>query len=339
MKPMLGWYIHHHGRGHLARMLAIAPYLDAQIRCFSSLPQPEGLPPHCSWTVLARDDDAVDGRDPRRADPTADEMLHWAPLRHYGHRNRLTTIADSVAEAPVDAFVVDVSVEVTLFVRLLGIPVVLIAQPGLRDDFAHQLGFRAATRIIAPWPQAILEPAHLAEVTHKTVYTGGISRYEDRIHSRGERLRQNTVVLLGGLGGSTLTDADVDEAQLASHRPWRNLGGTPSASWSADPWEDLTSAGVVVSWAGQNSVADLAAAGAPAVVIPQERPFAEQRETARALDRAGLAVVAPEWPSGATWTDLIERASVLRPEWDQWQVPGAAARAADVILHTAGASL
>ena len=87
-----------------------------------------------------------------------------------------------MAAAPVDAFVVDVSVEVTLFVRLLGIPVVLIAQPGLRDDAAHQLGFRAATRIVAPWPQALLQPAHLAEVAHKTFYTGGISRYEDRIH-------------------------------------------------------------------------------------------------------------------------------------------------------------
>ncbi|MET0861992.1 MAG: hypothetical protein ABW091_13305, partial [Microbacterium sp.] len=104
------------------------------------------LPPHCTWTTVDRDDAASgDGGDPRNADPTAGGLLHWAPLGHRGHRGRMSAIVASLAETPVDAFVVDVSVEVALLVRLLGFRVVLIAQPGTRDDSVHHLAFQAAT--------------------------------------------------------------------------------------------------------------------------------------------------------------------------------------------------
>ncbi len=338
MTQRIGWYVHHHGGGHLARMLAIANHLDAEITCFSSLPEPEGLPQGCSWIALDRDDDVrPGGMAPAEADPTAGGLLHWAPLGHAGHLGRLSVIAESVAETPFDAFVVDVSVEVTLLVRLLGIRTVVIAQPGQRDDTAHHLGYRAATTIIAPWPRALLQPAHLDQMTDKTLYSGGISRFEDRGRPSESQsgAQRRDVVLLGGRGGSSASIAAVNEAAASSGYRWRNLGATPGASWSADPWDSLASALVVVAWAGQNSIADLAAADAAAVVIPQDRPFAEQSETARAIDRAGLAIVEKEWPPADAWPGLIQRAMELRPDWTQWQVAGAAARAADAIADTA----
>ncbi|NKS98662.1 hypothetical protein GS498_19270 [Rhodococcus hoagii] len=54
---------------------------------------------------------------------------------------------------------------------------------------------------------------------------------------------------------------------------------------------------MVITHAGQNAVADVAAAGAASIVIPQERPFAEQVTTAGVLHAARLAVVQPSWPS------------------------------------------
>lgn len=338
MSIRIGWYVHHHGGGHLARMRAIVRHLDAEISCFSSLPKPDGLPENCSWTLLERDDDvAADGIDPATSDPTADGLLHWAPIGHAGHLRRLSRIASALAAAPCDAFVVDVSMEVALFVRLLGIRTVVVAQPGRRDDRTHALGYRSATTILAPWPDALLQPAHLHEWSAKTVYTGGISRFEDRmpVSPSREPLDRGDVVLLGGRGGGGASPTAVDEAAISTGCRWRNLGGSPGAGWSEDPWSDLISARVVVAWAGQNSVADLAAASAAAVVIPQERPFAEQRETARALERAGLAIVSSHWPSSDSWPDLIDAATALRADWSGWQVAGAAARAADVIDATA----
>jgi len=338
MTLRIGWYVHHHGGGHLVRMSAIAGHLDAEISCFSSLRQPDDLPEHCSWTLLDRDDDVrPGGADPRESDPSVGGLLHWAPIGHAGHLSRMSTITAAVAETPFDAFVSDVSVEVALLARLLGIRTVVIAQPGRRDDAAHQLGYRTATTIVAPWPRAMLRPSHLEPVADKTVYTGGISRYEGRVRPAASRTaaERRDVVVLGGRGGSSVSSVAVEEAAASSGLRWRSLGATPDAAWAADPWEELTSARVVVAWAGQNSIADLAAADAAAVVIPQDRPFAEQFDTALALDRAGLAVVATHWPTADAWPDLIDRASSLRRDWSRWEVAGAAARAAAAIDATA----
>ena len=93
----------------------------------------------------------------------------------------------------------------------------------------------------------------------------------------------------------------------------------------------LTSHTVVVSAAGQNSVADLAAADARAVVVAQDRPFEEQRHTACALHRWGLARVAPEDVDAEGIAALVEAAATDDPDWSRWQVSGAAERAAEAI--------
>ena len=334
MTERIGWYVHHHGRGHLTRLTAIAPHVDAEIDCVSSLPEPADLPSNCTWTTLPRDDDDLpDATSPAEADPTARGLLHWAPRGHPGHRARLATIAAAIAARPVSAFVVDVSVEVTLLVRLLGVPPVVLTQPGTRDDGPHRLGFAAAQTVIAPWPGELLAPPHLAGLGDRVVYTGGISRFEDRMPDAGST-RGRDVVLLAGAGGTTVTAEDIAATVAMSERPWRLLGATAD-SWRADPWPDLLTAGVVVSWAGQNAVADLAAAGAPAVVVPQTRPFGEQHETARVLREADLAVVPGRWPDAGAWPELLDRAAAARPAWEQWRVAGATRRAAAAIMQTA----
>ena len=330
-RPRIGWYVHHHGSGHLSRLLAIAPHLDADLICFSSLERPDGLPTSAIWIRLDRDDTFAAGEKPQ--DPTAGGLLHWAPLYHAGHRRRLNTISALLDQTCVAAFVVDVSVEVALLVRLLGIPVVLLTQPGSRDDEPHTLAFRSASTIIAPWPRELLEPAHLAD--YPVVYVGGISRFEGR---PAPEVRRSGVLVLAGSGGTDVTHHSIaDAAASMPETEWTALGiaGKDRTGWVADPWGQLASAEVVVAFAGQNSIADLAAAGARAVIVPQARPFDEQNQTATALDRAGLAVLAPSWPEPQAWPELIGRASALTPRWSRWQTDGAAARAAAEILATA----
>jgi predicted glycosyltransferase len=335
VRPRIGWYVHHHGRGHVTRLLAVAPHLDADIVCFSSLPEPTGLPAHCSWVVLDRDDEVAEGATPPdRNDPTADGLLHWAPLGHAGHRARLATIAAALSEQRMDAMVVDVSVEVVLLARLLGVPTVVMAQPGHRDDGPHALAFRAASTIIAPWPRGVLDLEHLRPVQDKVVYTGGISRFEGRERSAADAGRDG-VLLLAGAGGSAVSARAVEEAVSASGRSWTSLGTGTGSTWSDDPWDALCRAAVVVSWAGQNAIADLAASGARAVVVPQERPFDEQVSTARALEAEGLAVVRRAWPEPSDWSKLLEEAAELDPAWSRWRVTGAARRAAEAIAAVA----
>lgn len=344
---MIGWYIHHQGGGHLSRFLALRAHLDMVVVCFSSLPEPPALPPHTQWIHLEMDDviEMVDDcapRDPRECSPTAAGLLHWAPLGHRGHALRFRRIADAIIEYNIRTFVVDVSVEVALFVRLMGVAPVLFAQPGIRVDTPHLLAYRLAERIIAPWPSGLIDAPQLDSIQGRVIYTGGISRYEGRtVHATRQ---PQSVLLLGGRGGTSATLASVDAAQSATpETEWTALGvpdSSPSnaATWVDDPWPLMTSAEIVVSWAGQNSVADLAAAGAHAIVIPQERPFDEQRTTARALETAGLAIVSGTWPSPSAWPELLERARSIQPRWERWRTDGAGARAAEAIDDIAKAN-
>jgi hypothetical protein len=349
-RPTVGWYVHHHGAGHVTRLLAVRPHLDADVVVFSSLPAPAALPAATTWVLLPRDDDDVVGADGTSrppgdpeagTDPTVRGLLHWAPLHHDGHAGRLAAIASWIAHARPRAFVVDVSVEVTLLVRLLGVPPVVVAQPGDRSDAPHSLGWDAAERIVAPWAAGLHDSPALDRAGERVRRVGGISRHDGRAAGRADgpaAPEPGTVLVLagGGAEGRAGLARRVEEAAAATPTARWTVLGASADSWVDDPWPFLRSAEVVVTAAGQNSVADLAAAGSRAVVIPQDRPFDEQRATARLLADRGLAVV-PDggWPAPAAWPELLDRARALTPDWRLWQVDGAAARAAAVIAEVA----
>jgi hypothetical protein len=74
-------------------------------------------------------------------------------------------IAERIHTARPSAMVVDVSVEVIAFARLMGVRVITLLQPGSRADPAHQLGYALAEELIAPWPKSI--GADLADGTQQ----------------------------------------------------------------------------------------------------------------------------------------------------------------------------
>lgn len=346
---MIGWYAHHHGRGHLQRAAAVLDHMPGEATVLSSATVPPGLLPDGVGVLsLARDDDEVgDGTGP--IDPTAHGMLHWVPLRHPGHRERMARIAGWIDATDARALVVDVSVEVTLLGRLLGTPVVATAMPGHRPDPAHALGHTAPAALLAAWPDWVPAAPHLSDHTARLHRVGGISRFAGRARPAPSDDRTR-VVILGGAGGSAAPAGywATAAARIAASGRGRAgpevtiMGGT-DGEWVDDPWPLLCGADLVVTHAGQNAVADVAAAGVPAVVIPEPRPFDEQRATADILRTTGLAVVVDTLPAPGGWPALV--AAVLgsstgdparaRENWVRWQVDGAAARAAAVVAEVA----
>ena len=59
---------------------------------------------------------------------------------------------------PSEPAVIDVSVEVATLLRLLGVPVVVVAMPGERVDAPHTLVYQLADHILAAWPQDLYVP-------------------------------------------------------------------------------------------------------------------------------------------------------------------------------------
>jgi hypothetical protein len=199
--------------------------------------------------------------------------------------------------------------------------------PGDRTDEAHQLSFRLSEAIIAPWPR--LSPAmcrgldaHQAKLHH----IGGLSRFDGRARVAPPARRH--VLALGGAGASSGWQCPNRSG------PWswtaRGIG-----RWADDVWEQLCAADVVVTHAGLGTISDIAAAGRPAVVIPQGRPHDEQHSTAAALHGAGLAVVQNAEADDDSWPDLLDRARRYdMRRWREWSDGTAAGRAAAVISET-----
>lgn len=330
---MIGYYVHHHGSGHLHRALTVAPTLPGPVTGLSSLPRPDGWAG--PWVVLPRDDRAPGGYG-APDDVTAHGRLHWAPLGDRGLRDRMSTLSEWIGrEAPV-AFVVDQSMEVCLLARLHGVPVVALTAPGRRTDAAHHLGLGSASAVVGAWPPGCttrmlpgLDPA----VTGRVHAVGAVSRFPVATRAGApERSRSRPrAVLIAGTGGDGFTSEVVAAAQEQTPDwDWtvlsRSLG-----TWHVDPAAALAAADVVVLHPGQNSLAEVAALRRPAVVVPAPRPFDEQHVTARVLGDGWPAVVADEVPTSG-WRDLLHAARQLDGGgWARWCDGAAPGRIAGVV--------
>ncbi|GLZ42642.1 glycosyltransferase [Actinokineospora sp. NBRC 105648] len=323
---MIAYYVHHQGSGHLHRARAIADRLRTPVIGLSSSARPHGWPG--AWVRLPDDAGGTD-------DVTANGTLHWVPRHHNGLRGRMAAVSALLARGEVRLLVSDVSVEIALLARLHGVPVVVMAQPGDRTDRPHRLAYDLADRLLAPWP-ARPQPDWPAPWLDKTVHLGALSRFDGRPSPAPAPGRR--VLALWGSGGLDVDCAALHAAAAATREwSWTVLG--PEAvpdrpnlrwgGWVADPWSALCAADVVVTHGGQNAVAEVAAARRPAVIVPQIRPFGEQRATAAALSRARIGVVAARWPDPERWPNVLRRAQERGgAAWSRWSSGDGAARAA-----------
>ncbi|WP_220126899.1 glycosyltransferase [Actinomadura madurae] len=276
---------------------------------------------------------------PPEIDVSAGGTLHWVPRGSEALRARMGLIGEELARGDIRVMVVDVSVEVAVFARLYGIPVVVMAQPGDRSDRPHEMAYDLAARLLAPWP-AFAKPRWPQHWLNKTVHVGAFSRFDGRPVVSAERDRR--VLALWGSGGLDIRNEDIRAAALATtdwhwsivgqNAPDESLPNLTWHGWVDDVWLRLSAAEVVVTHAGQNALAEVAAARRPAVVLPQDRPHDEQQATADALRDAEIGVIASTWPRPTEWPRLLERARARGGgAWSQWSPGDGAQRAAAVL--------
>lgn len=332
----VGWYVHHHGSGHLRRFLAVREHLGPEVVGMGSLPRPEGVAPS-GWLELPGD---VPEGEPD--DPTAGGTLHWVPRRVDGLRQRTAAIAAWVERTRPDVLVVDVSAEVATLGRLLSVPTVVVGQRGIRTDPAHALAWAGASAVLLPWTAATDAPRDRPAGT-TAVLCGAVSRFDARAapadaaasaRAGGVRapgaptgddgapavlgaLPRRVLLLVGGGGHALHAEDALAAADATPGTAWDVAGalrvparpGLVDHGPRADVLPLLERADVVVGTAGANVVAEVAAARRPLVLLPQARPFDEQRRQAAALAPACPVVVADGWPPPAAWPALLREAA------------------------------
>lgn len=303
----IGYYVHHHGAGHLTRAKAIAAASDWPITLIGT-----GIG---SAGIDLPDDRPVSGQfggdDGEIFRPSA---LHYAPTDHDGVRRRVAMISQWIASAQPALMLVDVSVEVAMLARLASVPTVYVRLNGLREDAPHLDAFRAAAALLAPFAEALEPDATPAWVRAKTIYHAGITTAP--IPSP---VRAKSILVVfgrgGGIGdGETLAQA----AQACPDWHWRVIGpATPPnaipanlefAGWVDGAAAEIASASLIIGAAGDGLVSAVLASDKAFICIPEARPFGEQQATATRLGQLGAAVVLPQWPPPASWPRLIDAA-------------------------------
>ena len=337
---MIGYYVHHHGNGHLMRFLSVARELRSPVTGLGSMPRPASW--SGPWVRLERDDSAGPA-EVKALDVTARGTLHWVPRHDPGLADRTARLTSWIADARPALMVVDVSVEVSVLARLAGVPVVVVAMPGARWDRPHRLAYDLADALLAPWPEGAHTAGWPDAWRRKLWAVGGVSRFDARnVPSVGSgapvasRDTPRRVLLVWGAGGTDVTEADVAAARAATPG-WQWVERSPQSP-SPDLWSDLRAADVVVTHAGQGAVADVAAARRPAVVVPQRRPFDEQGATAAAVERLRAGVGLRRWPrDAADWPGLLDHALAIGGDgWARWSSGHGAADAATRLDAMAG---
>lgn len=314
----IGYYVHHHGAGHGAHARALADVVGDRLVGLGSGSAPAGW--NRPWVQLARDDSPAPSGDPTRGG-----AWHWAPAGHDGFRARTRSLAQWIADHEPSVVVADVSAEVVVLAALLGVPTAMVLLHGRRTDRAHRLALDTADVVVAPWPAEHAEPWQ-DPWEGKTRHLGLMSCYDLLPPPDLTATPPQRVLVVGGSDG--LCRPDIERAAAATPEwSWDVVGDiAPPGGHVASPvrchgrvedlWPLLASASVVVSAAGAATVADIAAARRPAVLIPRPRPFDEQQALAGHLAGAAPVVVCEDWPAPDRWPALLRDA--VRLDGRRW---------------------
>ncbi|GJD35231.1 glycosyltransferase [Methylobacterium aerolatum] len=316
----IGWYVHHQGAGHLHRARAVAAHLARPCTVIGTLAglDPGGLP-----ALDLPDDRPLDpaegfsGRDGEAARP---EAFHYAPLNHPGLRRRMALIAEWAERTNPSLLVVDVSVEVSLFARLLSLPTVVVRLAGDRTDTPHLEAFRSASRILAPFPASLEAPETPAWVRDKTFYAGFLGEDAAAPPQAGTDIA--VVFGRGGTGGDL--PALAAAARAVPERQWQVYGPVSGQAemppnlhvhgWVERIGPRVATAAILVGGGGDGLVAMASAQRQRFLCLPEPRGFGEQTVKAEALARLGAAVVRSDWPAAAEWPAVIAAVLDLDPE-------------------------
>lgn len=319
MRRPIGYYVHHQGAGHLARARLLAEALDRPCTLMGTF---AGADP-CVPSFLDLPDDRItadfDGCDHAADRPLA---LHYAPLGVDGLRARMAGIAAWAAQADPVLLIVDVSVEVSLFARLLSVPTLVVRLAGDRTDPPHLEAFRSAERLLAFFPQALDGAANPDWVRAKTDHLGFLAA--DPVTHRAEE--DGSIVVVYGRGGVGGSASDLAAAARATpERTWHVVGpvtgdGADAPTnlrlhgWVSDVGAFLDRATLVIGAGGDGLVSSVAARAKRFVCLPEARAFDEQATTARALAALGAAIHCPDWPAPEAWPGVVRAGLALDPE-------------------------
>lgn len=324
MAVNIAFYVHHHGSGHLMRTLQIINELKNHpvILMGSGLSKLKDLPKHVSLVHLPLDIQTSGEKGIDEENPPTD--FHYAPLGIRGIRERVLIMTEVFAKAYPLILIVDVSVEVSMIARLAGIPTIIMRQHGNRTDPAHELAYRSAELLIAPFSKSMYI-GKKDDAYRKTFFAGGFSRF-DNINVP-DIVDKKMVCILVGQGGTSLNTKIIEYiAQCCPTYCFHIIGLKESNNSNItnvtfhgkidNPIHLVSKANIIIGNTGHNTVMEVAALKKRFIGIPENRPFDEQVSKGESIRHiTGVKIIYPNQLLSANWHSLITGLQAQTVDW------------------------
>lgn len=316
MKPTIFYFVHAHGNGHRATFNLLYPALSIFFNVIAITTNSEITAylhkKHDVQVIELPPKYPADYKIPEHTFSKAFEVTPYAiePAK------RAKALAEAIECYKPKAFYCDGLPELAIMVRGMGVPVVLVHLPGnIMDDptqvFAHEL----ADHIIAHFP-SFLEQADY-QFASKTYYSGYLSKYATFNLKKSKPL-DNVTVLLGydNYDLSVLKNITKDQSTTFTIIGNKQNYDLDKNCIQLGRVEDISAAiigEIVISAAGQNTIAELLSLDKTLILLPEPRPYNEQGVHANVLANQNVALLAKETFSAEQWQNLLQKAKAPKP--------------------------
>ena len=318
IKPTIFYFVHAHGNGHRATFNLLYPALSVYFKVIAITTNTKmtGYLNHkYDVQVLELPPKYPSGYEiPEHTFSKAFEVTPY----EIEPAVRAKVLAAAIEEYGPKAFYCDGVPELAIMVRGMGVPVVLVHLPGncMNDPtqvFAHEL----ADHIVAHFP-ASLEQADY-QFASKTYYSGYMSKYADHIFKqKGSPDNCNVTVLLGydNYDQSVLENITEDQNiqfTIIGNKQEYHLGRNCTQLGRVTDIQKSIVGDVVISAAGQNTIAELLSLGKTLILLPETRPYDEQAVHANILASQNVVLLAEETFNAEQWQNVLQKAKAFKP--------------------------
>ncbi|AMR32561.1 hypothetical protein A0256_14575 [Mucilaginibacter sp. PAMC 26640] len=321
MKSSIFYFVHAHGNGHKATFHMLYPVLSAFFEVIVITTNNEitsYLHERYDVRVLELPPKYPEGyKIPEHTFSKAFEVTPYA----IEPAARGLTVAQAIARYKPKAFYCDGVPELAIMVRGMGVPVVLVHLPGniMTDPtqvFAHEL----ADHIVAHFPSFLEQGSY--KYTSKTYYSGYMSQYAEKGWGQTRCTPDRHVTIVLGYDNyeeSVLQritkDQDTEFTIIGNKREYDLNKNCKMLGRIKDIREVITGK-VVISAAGQNTIAELLSLGKSIIMLPEDRPYDEQVVHANVLAERNVALLAHENFSAEQWQQVVQQAKEFRPLYE-----------------------
>ena len=318
-KPTLFYFVHAHGNGHKATFHLLYPALSVFFNVIA-------VTTNKAVTIHLKNRYQVEVLELPPKYPPAYEIPEHTFSKAFevtpyslAAAKRSKVLANAILWYQPKALYCDGVPELAIIVRGMGVPVVLVHLPGnKKGDPTQVFAYELADHIVAHFPHSLEQPNY--RYTSKTCYSGYMSKYSYPEMTQGTHATTHRVTVILGYDNYDLTvlknitkDPETQFTIIGNKKHY-DLGENCLLLGQVDDIRQSIAGDVVISAAGQNTIAELLSLGKRMILLPEPRPYDEQTVHANVLADKQIALLAKEDFSATQWQELIEQARTFTPE-------------------------